>query len=333
MGVIQAVKRLTGTMLPTNMAGDRGRLLVVTYHRVLPEGHPEVGCEQAGMWVTPETLAMHCSVLSRHFSIVDLGEWIGKRVEGSPLPRNACAFTFDDGWRDNLEFAHPVLMHHGVPATIFAVTAYCSSRHQFWPNRIGRLLASGQLSHCPPDLTEEAGIWMDGVKRIVGAASTPIGAMDLVVAWSKTEYSDLEMTRIMDSVSPLSATSPTDTLKWSDLRALINSGLWRVGSHTQHHVRLGSSATKELIESEIRGAVTDLKSNLGVDQPLFCFPNGDVSADALAIARQWHPGAVTTDSGWNDLNSPLHSLKRISLHNDISSNAGSLLYAVRRWLR
>ena len=40
-------------------------------------------------------------------------------VEGAPLPRGAVLITFDDGYRDNLLNAVPVLRRHGYPAVIF----------------------------------------------------------------------------------------------------------------------------------------------------------------------------------------------------------------------
>jgi len=40
-------------------------------------------------------------------------------VEAAALPEGAVLITFDDGYRDNLENALPILQHHGYPAVIF----------------------------------------------------------------------------------------------------------------------------------------------------------------------------------------------------------------------
>jgi peptidoglycan/xylan/chitin deacetylase (PgdA/CDA1 family) len=43
---------------------------------------------------------------------------------GAPLPLGAVLITFDDGYRDNLENALPVLREHGYPAVLFVPVAY-----------------------------------------------------------------------------------------------------------------------------------------------------------------------------------------------------------------
>src|SRR2546429_5129157 len=50
---------------------------------------------------------------------VGLEEVIAHYVEAKPLPPGATLITFDDGYRDNLENALPVLRKHGYQAVLF----------------------------------------------------------------------------------------------------------------------------------------------------------------------------------------------------------------------
>jgi peptidoglycan/xylan/chitin deacetylase (PgdA/CDA1 family) len=55
---------------------------------------------------------------------VGLEEVIAHYVEAKPLPPGATLITFDDGYRDNLENALPVLKKHGYPAVLFVPIGY-----------------------------------------------------------------------------------------------------------------------------------------------------------------------------------------------------------------
>lgn len=58
------------------------------------------------------------------YTVVDLDAVLGHYVGGHPLPEDAVLITFDDGYRDNLENAAPVLKKYGYPAVQFVPIAY-----------------------------------------------------------------------------------------------------------------------------------------------------------------------------------------------------------------
>ena len=47
---------------------------------------------------------------------------------GKPLPQKHVVLTFDDGYRNNLTAAAPILERHGFSATIFIATGYIGAR-------------------------------------------------------------------------------------------------------------------------------------------------------------------------------------------------------------
>lgn len=83
---------------------------ILTYHSVDRSGSP--------VSVSPETFAAHVRWLSSgRVRVVPLEEI--RTVKG-----DAVAITFDDGYRSVQDEALPRLLDHGMPATVFAVTAH-----------------------------------------------------------------------------------------------------------------------------------------------------------------------------------------------------------------
>jgi peptidoglycan/xylan/chitin deacetylase (PgdA/CDA1 family) len=55
---------------------------------------------------------------------VTLGAVRDYYLDGAPLPPGAVLITFDDGYRDNLENAAPILRRYGYPAVVFVPVGY-----------------------------------------------------------------------------------------------------------------------------------------------------------------------------------------------------------------
>src|SRR5262249_45301952 len=58
------------------------------------------------------------------YTPVSLDRVLDHHAEGAPLPPRAVLITFDDGYRDNLENAAPILQRYAYPAVIFVPIGY-----------------------------------------------------------------------------------------------------------------------------------------------------------------------------------------------------------------
>jgi peptidoglycan/xylan/chitin deacetylase (PgdA/CDA1 family) len=97
--------------------GDR-TLRVLTYHKVNDHWPNPIT-------VPTRTFDRQMSLLSElGYRPVSLEAVRDHYVDGTPLPRRAVLITFDDGYRDNLENAAPILLRHGYPAVIFVPTRF-----------------------------------------------------------------------------------------------------------------------------------------------------------------------------------------------------------------
>ena len=300
------------------------RLLVLMYHRVLPASHPDRGIEQPGMYVSPETLDMHLTVLRRHFPLVHLDDWLRTAAGKESLPPQACALTFDDGWRDNFEYAFPVLRRHGAPATIFLVSGMTGTNKVFWPNRLARVLAGLRPQERLSEPLESVLAPVIGSVRERG--SWRIEDLDRAIVLAK-ELEDFGIDRALDEAEArLSGFAALRAVLDADeVRSMASSGLVRFGSHTQSHYRLRGVVPESILEREVVGSGVEIGGTTGRPADLFCYPNGDLTPAAVAVVRQHYLGAVTTKKGWFVAGADPFLIPRIGVHEDISSRPSALL--------
>jgi peptidoglycan/xylan/chitin deacetylase (PgdA/CDA1 family) len=287
------------------------------------------------MYVSPQALDLHLNELKRYFELVHLDDWLRRAKRGATLPRLGCAITFDDGWRDNYEFALPVLAKHGAPATIFLVSSYIGTKYRFWPNRLMRLL---QRSFTEPGSV----IFPEPLSRIVNpvliaaASRGELRAEDADAAVQAAKDCNEEEIRNMVEIAATSCADDdpdaSEILDGDQVMKMGATGLVRFGSHTATHFRLGGTISHQDLTREIFGSRKVLQDLCGQPVELFCYPNGETSAESINLVRRHYLGAVTTRKGWHVASDDPYLIRRVGVHDDVSNYREPFLERLSAWL-
>lgn len=96
----------------TTTQASEDNLVVLMYHHV-STNTPSLTS------ISPERFEQHLAYLAEHHHVIALPDAMERLQQGERLPSKSVAITFDDGYRNILENAHPLLREHGFEYTIF----------------------------------------------------------------------------------------------------------------------------------------------------------------------------------------------------------------------
>ena len=98
-----------------------GRIPILGYHSVSASPSPAI----AGFAVRPADLARQLDlVVDSGLRALTVSELVDVLDGKAALPARPVVLTFDDGFRDNLTVAAPMLLERGLRATVFVTTGY-----------------------------------------------------------------------------------------------------------------------------------------------------------------------------------------------------------------
>jgi peptidoglycan/xylan/chitin deacetylase (PgdA/CDA1 family) len=150
--------------------GPRRGFRILLYHSV----GSSLAHDTYGFSIAPALFKEHMTRLSVHPRATLCG------LEPGPLEAGGLrvAVTFDDGYKDNLYRAAPVLIEHGVPFTLFATAAFIKSGDpdHLTPAELRELaglpgvtIGSHGMTHAPLAECDDRTLWeeLDGSRRFL----------------------------------------------------------------------------------------------------------------------------------------------------------------------
>jgi peptidoglycan/xylan/chitin deacetylase (PgdA/CDA1 family) len=281
--------------------GRRGSLLILMYHRVLAEADPLLPDEPDAA-----TFAMQMDLVKRLCNVISLPE-AAERLAQDSLPPRALAITFDDGYRNNLETAAPILEARGLTASFFIATGFIDGGCMF--NDV--VLEALRLSPGELDLTD-IGLGRHEFPDTVARQRALSGILPKLKYFDPSQR-EAATERLAERAGL--ARLPRLMMNEDELRRLAGMGM-DIGGHTVNHPILTKVSYAHAL-TEITECKRRLEEILEQRVTSFAYPNGrpgeDYVADHVSAVRDAaYSIAVTTSSGAARRASDPYQLPRVA---------------------
>ncbi len=304
----------------------RRKAVVLAYHRILTPQQRTRTASQDGMVVEERTFARHVALLARWFKVLSLGEFTERLATRRPFDGPCCLITFDDGWRDNVENALPVLRAHRLPAVMFLPVNFIGRRRLFTREALTHLLVravdvsrreparrDALRAHLAPldlgavlDITDRDPL--PAVLKIVGGHRYASGPTFEALAATLAAELGVAATDVSD----------LDTfIDWKHVEQL-KEHRFAFGGHGADH-RVLTQVAPSVARCEVESSKRELDSRLAGGVEAFAYPNGAWNPEIAHIVRTGgYRFAFTVDPGPVGCDDDPLSLSRINIHEDMT---------------
>ena len=293
---------------------SQSRGVILTLHRVLPDA-PADFSPNAILQVTPDFLD-YCldRVRDLGIDIVSLDEAL-ERLAAAKKGRPFVVLTFDDAYRDNLQYALPVLHAHDAPFTLYVPTAFVDGIGELWWQAIEDVIAR----------QEAVAFTEDGETEYVDTR-TPAQKSDAFnrLYWRLRKLPEPERLALLTEFTTAYGYDLTRQCRelimdWQELRLFAGDPLCTIGAHTVHHYELAKLPEQQAADEMIQ-SVDVIEAQFGIRPAHFSYPLGgplSCGPREFALARDlgFRTGVTTRPGGLYPHHlQTLTALPRVSLN-------------------
>jgi len=236
------------------------------------------------MWdpMDPELFERIIKYLSRNYLLLTIEDIVLNNMEKN-YNRPIASICFDDGYKNNIEYALPILEKYKCPCSFYVVTDCIGYNRLTWTHEFEYLFQntkkSGLLlddSIVPENLMIHK--WKKNKTGFANANKLKSFLKTLrhdkrstILHQIKKSFNDVELPKLM--------------MNWDDLTQLNNAG-FTIGSHSMSHLMLGSITEDELIEQELFQSKKVIKEKTGTEPITISYPIGSYNSKVVDISKK-----------------------------------------------
>ena len=291
--------------------------VILTFHNVRPPRSDRFQPNRL-LEVTPDFLAGVVRLLRRSGADVISLDEMHARMIAHDFKRRFVCLTFDDGYRDTLQYAYPILKEAGLPFAVYVATSFPDRLGELWWLVLEAVIANN----------ERIGLPIEGHNRTFDCRTLAEkhALYEELYWWLRGRATDREL---RDFVRNLAACYHVEIARfcadlcmdWRELADLAADPLVTIGAHTVNHPML-AKLPEQAARAEMDLSRSVIEATLGVVPRHLSYPFGDASTAGprefeLARSLGFKTG-VTTRPGviFRTHRDRLLALPRISLNGE-----------------
>lgn len=253
--------------------------------------------------------------------LISLDEMHQRMVSGNHKRRFVCV-TFDDGYRDNLRWAYPLLKKYEVPFGLYIPTSFPDRIGELWWVALEAVIARNT----------RIGLAIDGKDRFFecGTVREKRQLYAEVYGWLRSMKSEEELRRVVRDLAArhgvdMSIVCEDECMTWDEIGEMAADPLCTIGAHTVNHMMLKKLDTDQAVRAEMEMGRAVIEAALGRRPQHLAYPVGDPTSagprEFRIAAELGFKTAVTTRPGvvFRAHRQHLTALPRISVNGEFQS--------------
>ena len=290
----------------------RGRACVLNYHRIIPEDKVEKDNSPNSSLIVPTLrFTEQMEFLSKNHQVVSI-DGLVEHLEGDSN-RFVVAVTFDDGYKDNLVHALPILEKYNIPVMIYITTRFPEGDTWMWWYEIWDYLK--EIKVLEVSYSDKFRKWnIENLKQKINCFSELSDwIMNLSVKGQEEMAENLTKNQERKQYPHL-------CLNWDEVKKLDQHPLVSIGAHTHSHLNL-KQLTEEEVFSEMSRCKVLLEEQLEHSIEHFAYPFGsaneaDMREFKLASRCGFRSAVTTRHETIRSL--PLYAIPRLAVPSSLT---------------
>ncbi len=273
-------------------------------------------------------------MLERGYRFISLDEGLQRLKKGQPLNKMA-TLTFDDGFRNVLQYAYPVMSRLDLKGCLYAIASLVGTERVLWTDMVDIVCMNASEPIFQFETTRSRlQFQLNGIaSRREAARQIKRELRSVPDSVRREQFKQIE-DRFLAIPPDRALTEDNWFASWEELKSL-DPNVLEIGNHSLSHPNLAQVDSESGLREEVFSSKEILESHLGRPVKHFCYPGGSYDSRVISFVRDaGHESSATVRYGLNRTGASQFELARLGLPSTLAhfkARISGFEAAVLRW--